>query len=58
MLQHDGNKDSDGFRKDRMEEELRDIERQIEEAMRCGAVQTEERRRRDEDDLLRQERIR
>lgn len=58
VRQHDEEKASDDFRRDRMEEELREIEKRLEALHRTGARRAEESRRSDEDDLLRQERIR
>jgi len=58
LLQRDGEKASDGFRADRMEEEVREIDRRLEALRRASAGGALESRRTDEDDLLRQERLR
>ena len=58
MRQHDEEKASDDFRMDRMEEEVREIECRLESLQLHGANLIEESRRSNEDDLLRQERIR
>lgn len=58
LLQRDDGKASDEFRADRMEEELREIDRRLAASRLSSAARFEESRRRDEDDLLRQERTR
>ena len=58
LLQHDGEKSSDEIRIGLIEEELREIEWRLESLRPHGTDLAEELRRSNEDDLLRQERIR